>query len=249
MTRALLRGVACVVFAGAGVARADDVDSAVVEGAVVDEGAAVDAAIDEGAAAGAVDEGAAANEGAVDADEGAEPVRAADDEPGLLTDLEMGTFRVDAASPQGKRLGVGLTVGVPTSITAKLMLRPQHAVVASVGAFNGLAISEPSFSLSAAYVWHPVTLARSQAFVLSTHVGGGASLAVLPIPGKRTTIPSALWYRAPTQVWGAARVPVGVDLAFVGAPVDVVFEIAPQVLLFPAVGVGADVALGARVWW
>lgn len=210
--------------------------------------AVVDVRADDGVAVEASDEAAvgdadAADEAAAVADEGS------DDDAGALADLQMGTFRVEAASPQGKRIGVGVAVGYPTAVIAKLMLRPEHAVDVGVGVFSGLALTEPSIVAHADYVWQPLTLVRAPAFLLHTHVGVGGGVTLLPVPGKKTSIPSALWYRAPTQLWTSARVPVGIDLALSGVPVDVVLEAAPTVLLFPGVGVGCDLSLGARVWW
>jgi hypothetical protein len=172
-----------------------------------------------------------------------------DDDAGALSELQMGTFRVESASPAGKRLGVGVQVGYPTAVAFKLMLRPEHAVDVVVGAFSGTALTEPTFTAHADWLWHPFTIAKSPAFVLHTHVGAGAGFVVLPFAGKRPTLPAANWYRGPTQVWTVARVPLGVDLALSGVPVDVVFELAPNLLVFPGLGAGCDLSIGARVWW
>ena len=84
-----------------------------------------------------------------------------DDDAGALADLQMGTFRVESASPQGKRLGVGLSLGYPTAITAKLMLRPEHAVDVSIGVFAGIAATEACVAAHADYLWHPLVIARA----------------------------------------------------------------------------------------
>jgi hypothetical protein len=187
--------------------------------------------------------------GSADVAHAAGPGAAAQDDAGVLADFELGTFRVDSASPQGKRLAIGLEIGWPTAATAKLMLRPQQAVRASVGAFTGLVLSEPSFSLNVDWLYHPFTLARATGWSLHTHVGVGGAVVVLPAPGQQTTIPSALYYRGPTQVWTGLRLPIGLDLTFADIPVDVVFDVVPTVLAFPGVGVGFGTSLGARWWW
>lgn len=172
-----------------------------------------------------------------------------DDDDGALAGLEMGTFRVDSASPGGKRVGVGLELGWPTAVTAKLMLRPEQAVRASLGAFSGLVFTEPTFSVSVDWLYHPFTIAKAPGWTLHTHVGAGGAVVVLPIAGKRTTLPEALYHRGPTQVWTGLRAPVGVDLAFADVPVDVVFDVVPTLLTFPGVGLGVGASLGARWWW
>jgi hypothetical protein len=176
------------------------------------------------------------------------PVRA-DAAEGALAGLQMGSFRVQSASPGGRRLGVGLSLGWPTGVDAQLQLRPHHGVRVGVGAFTGLAYTEPAVSLRADWLWFPVTVARAPAFRLHAHVGAGAGVVVLSLPDKRTSLPAALWYRGRTQLWTAARVPLGVNLALEHAPVDLVFDVVPTALVFPGFALGADVALGARVWF
>ena len=187
--------------------------------------------------------------GRADVGHAAGPGAATNDDAGVLADFELGTFRVDSASPQGKRLAIGLEIGWPTGATAKLMLRPQQALRVSIGAFTGLVLSEPSLSLHVDWLYHPFTLARASGWRLHTHVGVGGAVVVLPAPGQRTTIPSALYYRGPTQVWTGLRVPVGLDLTFADIPVDVVFDLVPTVLAFPGVGFGFGTSLGVRWWW
>jgi hypothetical protein len=168
---------------------------------------------------------------------------------GALEGLRLGSFRVDSATPGGRRLAVGLTLGWPTGLDAQLQLRPHHGVRVGVGAFTGLAYTEPALALRADWLWHPATLARAPAFRLHAHVGAGAGVVVLPLPDKRTSLPAALWYRGRTQLWTAARVPLGVNLALEQAPVDLVFDVVPTALVFPGFALGVDVALGARLWF
>jgi hypothetical protein len=173
----------------------------------------------------------------------------ADDDDGALAALELGTFRVESASPRGLRLGAGLELGWPTAVTGKLMLRPEQAIRASLGAFSGLVLTEPSLSASVDWLYHPFTIARAPGWTLHTHVGVGGTVVVLPIAGKRTTLPAALYHRAPTWIWTGLRAPVGIDLAFADLPVDIVLDVVPTILTFPGLGVGVGASLGARWWW
>lgn len=179
----------------------------------------------------------------------AEEARPGGDDDGALAALELGTFRVDSASPQGRRLGVGLELGWPTAVTGKLMLRPEQAVRASLGAFSGLVLTEPSWSASVDWLYHPFTIARAPGWTLHTHVGVGGTVVMLPIVGKRTTFPAALYHRAPTSLWTGLRAPLGVDLTFAELPVDIVLDVVPTILTFPGFGFGVGGSLGARWWW
>jgi len=175
--------------------------------------------------------------------------RTGGDDDGVLNALELGTFRVDSASPLGRRVGVGLELGWPTAVTGTLMLRPEQAMRASLGAFSGLALTEPSVTASVDWLYHPFTIARAPGWALHTHVGVGGALVILPIAGKRPTLPVALYHRSPTQVWTGLRVPLGVDLIFNDVPVDIVLDVVPTLLTFPGLGVGIGASLGARWWW
>ncbi len=80
-------------------------------------------------------------------------IASADDERGS----DKGTF------------GVGLYIGEPTGICAKLYLKDDQAIQAAVGgAFIG-----GGFQVHADYVFHPYILQTRESFVLATYVGPG----------------------------------------------------------------------------
>lgn len=69
-------------------------------------------------------------------------------------------------------LGVGIILGEPTGITAKLYLKDDQAVQAAVGsAFIG-----GGLQLHADYVWHPFILQSRDSFVLPVYFGPGVRL-------------------------------------------------------------------------
>jgi|SRR6185369_6639285 len=69
-------------------------------------------------------------------------------------------------------LGVGIILGEPTGITAKLYLKDDQAVQGAVGsAFVG-----GGLQLSADYVFHPYILQSRPSFVLPVYVGPGVRL-------------------------------------------------------------------------
>src|ERR1041385_3729604 len=66
-------------------------------------------------------------------------------------------------------LGIGIVVGEPTGITAKLYLKDDQAVQAAVGpSFFGGGIE-----LHGEYVWHPWILQDRDSFVLPVYLGPG----------------------------------------------------------------------------
>lgn len=109
------------------------------------DGAATPAAGDDSAAA-------PANEGAGAA------LAPDDDEPSSSSAVEKGTF------------GLGLYIGEPTGVSAKLYLEDDRAVQ---GAF-GFAFAGDGFQVHADYVFHPYILQDKEAFTMPVYVGPGA---------------------------------------------------------------------------
>lgn len=69
-------------------------------------------------------------------------------------------------------LGVGIVLGEPTGITAKLYLKDDQAIQAAVGsAFIG-----GGLQIHGDYVWHPYVLQSRPSFVLPVYVGPGVRL-------------------------------------------------------------------------
>jgi len=69
-------------------------------------------------------------------------------------------------------LGVGIILGEPTGITAKLYLKDDQAIQAAIGsAFIG-----GGLQLHADYVFHPYILQTRSSFVLPVYVGPGIRL-------------------------------------------------------------------------
>lgn len=88
----------------------------------------------------------------------ASPARADDDEPVIKgRPVDKGT------------LGVGIILGEPTGVTAKLYLKDDQAIQAAIGsAFIG-----GGFQVHADYVWHPWILQDKDSFVLPAYIGPG----------------------------------------------------------------------------
>ena len=93
--------------------------------------------------------------------------------------LAIGTAAPARAEPDdGSRgtdkgtLGVGIILGEPTGITAKLYLEDDRAVQAAVGA----AFLGGGLQLHGDYVFHPIILQSRESFVLPVYIGPGVRL-------------------------------------------------------------------------
>ena len=142
----------------------------------------------------------------------AAPARA-DDSSGRATDK--GTF------------GVGIIVGEPIGITAKLYLTDDRAVQGAVGsAFIG-----GGLQLHGDYLFHPYILQSRDSFVLPVYVGPGVRL--IDYNDGRNSSAFALGVR------GVA----GMLFDFKNEPLDVFFEIAPVVEYKFSSGAGFQLSL------
>ncbi|HEY0480959.1 MAG TPA: hypothetical protein VGD37_25765 [Kofleriaceae bacterium] len=127
----------------------------------------------------------------------AAPARADTDDTGLRG-TDKGTF------------GVGIILGEPTGITAKLYLKDDQAVQAAVGsAFIG-----GGLQIHADYVFHPWILQTRESFVLPVYVGPGVRL--IDYTGGRDTSAFAL----------GARGVAGLLFDFKTVPLDAFIEVA-----------------------
>ncbi len=88
--------------------------------------------------------------------------------PALALVLTVGT-RSAAADEKGA-FGLGLILGEPTGISAKLYLADTTAVDAALGG----AVIGKGIQAHADYLWHPWVLTNEKAFVMPAYIGLGA---------------------------------------------------------------------------
>lgn len=84
----------------------------------------------------------------------------------LVLTVEMGS----AAADEKGAFGLGLILGEPTGISAKLYLTDTTAVDAALGG----AMIGKGIQVHADYLWHPWVLTNEKAFVMPAYVGLGA---------------------------------------------------------------------------
>lgn len=113
----------------------------------------------------------------------------------------------------GGDFGLGLIIGSPTGISGKYYLEKAHAIDFAAG---GTLIGSRGLGVHADYLWHPVVLAREQAFDLALYAGIGGRL----LDHNRKNRDDDLHL--------GARLPVGVVFDFMkgSIPLDVFVELA-----------------------
>lgn len=135
-------------------------------------------------------------------------------------------------------LGVGIILGEPTGVAAKLYLADDTAIAAAVG----FAFVEGGLHAHADYLLHPWVLEDAELFVLPVYVGGGVRLLSEDRGGGQSVFHLG------------ARGVGGMLFEFKEIPLDVFVEIA-AVLDYAftgddgGVGLGLNAGLGARYYF
>lgn len=147
-------------------------------------------------------------------------------------------------SPQGKTFGLGLQLGAPTAVTGKLMVTGDQAIVVGVGAGIGWDVS---LGVHADYLWHPSVLVDVAPATFSWYIGGGGWVSFHQPNAKGFRYDYYYVDGVPFAV--GLRLPIGIDMAMNALPFEVYLEGVPTLAVFPRVGFGLGVAIGARFWF
>lgn len=146
-----------------------------------------------------------------------------------------------ARGPQGKPFGLGLTLGEPAGLSAKLWFDSKSALDMACG-YGFFPHSGPAFFVD--YVYHVFTLVRPRRvpFFLKLYMGAGAKAGV--------------WYyhRNDANHHGfgmGIRFPIGLTMVFTSAPFDAFLEIVPSMAFISPdpVYFDFDAALGGRFYF
>lgn len=126
-----------------------------------------------------------------------------------------------------KNFGIGIILGEPTGLSAKLYTGGSNAFdFAAAWSFKG----DGHLLLQADYVWHsPLTRASSGQLFLYYGIGGRVIFQNDPLVG--------------------ARIPIGLDYQFSTAPIDIFVEIVPILDLIPDTDFDIGGGIGIRFWF
>ncbi|MCW8803489.1 MAG: hypothetical protein OQK57_03740 [Ignavibacteriaceae bacterium] len=125
-----------------------------------------------------------------------------------------------------KNFGIGVILGEPTGLSAKLYTGSNNAFdFAAAWSFKG----NGNLLLQADYVWHSsLTRASSGELMLYYGIGGRVIFQDDPRFG--------------------ARIPVGLDYQFTSAPIDIFLELVPILDFVPSTNFNLGGGIGVRFW-
>jgi hypothetical protein len=128
---------------------------------------------------------------------------------------------------QTKDFGLGIILGEPTGLSAKLWTGGNNAFdFAAAWSFKG----DGSMLLQADYVWHNI-LTRASSGQLAVYYGIGGRVIFSDDPNA------------------GARIPIGLDYQFTSAPIDIFVELAPILDVIPETDFDLGGDLGVRFWF
>ena len=162
--------------------------------------------------------------------------------PFLAISLLLASAAPAAAGPTtGGDIGVGIALGDPTGLSAKVWLDRTHALdFAASWSFE-----DDRLDLYGDYLFHFWGAlgpgAKHRAFNLPLYAGIGTKLSVGG-GGKGH-------FTDDDSAGLGLRVPFGVTMVFTEAPFDIFLEIAPGILLMPKSAFDLDAALGTRFYF
>jgi hypothetical protein len=132
-----------------------------------------------------------------------------------------------SAASQGS-FGLGIILGEPTGVSAKLWLTDRTAVdAAAAWSFS----DEAAFHLHADYLFHNFDLISVEKGKLPVHFGVGARV------------------KFENKSKFGVRIPIGLTYIFDGAPFDLFVEVVPILDLIPDTEFEANAAIGARFFF
>jgi hypothetical protein len=139
---------------------------------------------------------------------------------GLLAGLLVAALSQGAARAAGHPFGLGVVLGEPTGITAKVYLNEPFALQLGVGyvdTFDG----QDGLHLNVDFIWHPAVIARTPGFTLPFYLGVGGRY----LEHRYDYWENNVHYVDSDSHFGV-RVPFGLLFDFNRVPLDVYMELA-----------------------
>jgi hypothetical protein len=144
----------------------------------------------------------------------------------IILVLIAGVFALNVFA-QDSGFWIGVILGEPTGLSVKSWITSKTAVDAAVA----WALHDPSLHIHADFLVHKFDLVTISEGQLPFYLGLGARVKL-----------------ADETMFGA-RIPIGMDYLFEGAPLDIFFEVVPILNLVPSTAFDLNLAIGIRYFF
>lgn len=150
-----------------------------------------------------------------------------------------------STAPALSGIGIGLQVGTPTAITLKFGAQNNANIVLGVGAGIGYRGTFFGLQLHGDYLFTVATLVNNPDINLSAYIGPGLWIALFN--ANSYGFGFGYYYGGNYALFGfGARLPLGLNLRFSAAPIEVYLELDPMLLVFPGIDFNIGASLGFR---
>jgi hypothetical protein len=168
----------------------------------------------------------------------------------LVRDLNASSSSSGAGNGPGvlSGVGVGLQVGTPTALTFKFGAGANTNIVLGIGlgfGYDGFAGRFFGLSLHGDYLFTLVTLVNNGTIDLTAYVGPGLWLTLFNA-SHYNYFNGVVIATGEDLIGIGARLPLGLNLRFGAAPIEIYLELDPALFVFPYVGGFIGASLGFR---
>jgi len=136
-----------------------------------------------------------------------------------------------SAAAQDRKFGLGIVLGEPTGLSAKLWTGKSTAIDGALAWSFGSFGEQSAVYLHADYLFHNFNLIKVEKGQLPIYYGIGARVMLA------------------NNIGVGVRVPIGLEYLFANAPVDIFLEIVPVLDLVPATSFRVNAGLGVRYFF
>jgi hypothetical protein len=156
---------------------------------------------------------------------------------------------VGLASAKGGNFGLGIMIGEPTGLSAKIWLNQKSAVDFGLAwSMNG----DGAAHLHGDYLMHYFKLIHVERGRLPLYYGIGARVLIYGDRGHYYYYENGNYYdryHRKNNIFFGLRIPVGLDYIFEGNNVDIFLEIAPVLDLIPSTDLDFNGGIGVRYFF
>jgi hypothetical protein len=146
-----------------------------------------------------------------------------------------------AYAPMGRGFGLGVMIGEPTGLTAKIWTGGDVAWALSIGnSYLG------SLRIGADYLWH---FNAFNSNVINMYAGPGIAVGIGESSGWWYSSREKTWYKQPNDIGVGIRGLFGINIVPRNTPIEFFGEVGLMVGVLPATHSNIEAALGVRFYF
>lgn len=144
-------------------------------------------------------------------------------------------------APQGKNFGIGVIIGEPTGLTAKIWTQKDMALAFSLGnSYFG------SVRIGMDYLWH---FNAFNSNIVNLYAGPGAAIGIGESSGWWYKDKDQKWYKSSDEIGLGIRGILGINVVPRNSPIEIFGELGLMVGFLPGTYTNFEGAIGIRFYF